>query len=316
MVEKEYVVKMFNEMNEDYDDLKDLWYSWLFSRLHYFIANDVILPIRPKRVLDIGCGTGFQSFLYALTGSEVVGIDIADKLVDIAKEKAITYIGKSDFKLFPSHYFFADEYNEKMYILLKEYLNYKAPKFEVVDASTLCYPNESFDHVNICGSVINFVDDYENLVSESQRVLKSGGTLFLEFDTKWNPDIFWTIIDSLLLGKFDYEMSFLDAVKNVIPPFAKHIELDYPFGDIKNPVIMKMKLFSNSEIKKLYLKKGFQLKRYRTIHSITNLIPSTVLDTERPSKNLIRCFNLLRKVEELDMNLPGCSSIMLFKKEG
>ncbi|MBI2789132.1 MAG: methyltransferase domain-containing protein, partial [Elusimicrobia bacterium] len=34
-----------------------------------------------------GCGSGFQSFLLARAGYEVIGFDIADKLLDVARMK-------------------------------------------------------------------------------------------------------------------------------------------------------------------------------------------------------------------------------------
>jgi 2-polyprenyl-3-methyl-5-hydroxy-6-metoxy-1,4-benzoquinol methylase len=79
---------IFNEMRHDYDDLRDLWYSWLFSRLHYFIAKDIaaLWDSANRSVLDIGCGTGFQSFLYASVGARVTGIDIAEDLVAATRE--------------------------------------------------------------------------------------------------------------------------------------------------------------------------------------------------------------------------------------
>lgn len=42
----------------------------------------------PKDVLDVGCGTGFLSLLFAEMRHRVTGIDISPKMVEIAAEKA------------------------------------------------------------------------------------------------------------------------------------------------------------------------------------------------------------------------------------
>src|SRR5437899_566419 len=107
------VAYIFNEMRHDYDELKDLWYAWLFSRLHYIIVNNVISGWRNQhnRALDIGCGTGFQSFLYAVCGARVTGIDIAEELINVAKEKATKFKRKFPLVLFPSYFDFVDRYN-------------------------------------------------------------------------------------------------------------------------------------------------------------------------------------------------------------
>ena len=57
---------IFDDMHNEYDQINDLWYSWLFSRLHYLISKKITSKWKHKhKVLDIGCGTGFQSLLYS-----------------------------------------------------------------------------------------------------------------------------------------------------------------------------------------------------------------------------------------------------------
>src|SRR4051812_42751634 len=58
---------IYNEMVSEYDDLRDLWYAWLFSRLHFLIAENALSQWddQNRSVLDVGCGTRLQSFLYA-----------------------------------------------------------------------------------------------------------------------------------------------------------------------------------------------------------------------------------------------------------
>ncbi len=56
------ISEIFSELSYHYDDISDLWYEWLFSRIYYIIAKEVKNKFQSKEVLDIGCGTGFQSF--------------------------------------------------------------------------------------------------------------------------------------------------------------------------------------------------------------------------------------------------------------
>src|SRR5688572_32636389 len=75
---------LFNKYIE-YDHIIDLWYSWLYSRLHFLLSKEVIQKFSPKNVLDIGCGTGFQSLLHYIDGSRVIGIDSSVKMIKIAQ---------------------------------------------------------------------------------------------------------------------------------------------------------------------------------------------------------------------------------------
>lgn len=74
MIDSGQVTAAHDEMAKEYDHLDDLWYPWLFARIHEFLAEN-LPPVshcpRP-RALDVGCGTGFQSFLLARAGYVVI----------------------------------------------------------------------------------------------------------------------------------------------------------------------------------------------------------------------------------------------------
>jgi len=116
----ERVRYIFNQMAAQYDDLRDLWYAWLFSRLHFLIAKHLISGwSEGMAVLDVGCGTGLQSFLYALSGARVTGVDISDELLAVALEKATFAHKKFPVSLFSPHFRFVEKYNKRISDLLR-----------------------------------------------------------------------------------------------------------------------------------------------------------------------------------------------------
>ena len=65
----------------------------------------------PQKVLDIGCGTGFQSYLYAYGGSSVVGIDISEHRIKLAMNKRKSLLSNNKLVLFPESFDFVTRYN-------------------------------------------------------------------------------------------------------------------------------------------------------------------------------------------------------------
>ena len=53
--------------------------------LRRYCIMDVISQVKPKRILEIGCGAGDTALHFAMLGSEVVGIDLSDE----AREQAV-----------------------------------------------------------------------------------------------------------------------------------------------------------------------------------------------------------------------------------
>jgi len=95
-----------------------------------------------KSVLEIGCGTGVASCLFAAAGAEVTAIDLTAKAVEMAKAGA-------------------GHFNLQMNI-------------RQMDAEHLDFPSESFDYVFSWG-VIHHSAHTENIVREIRRVLKPRG---------------------------------------------------------------------------------------------------------------------------------------------
>ncbi len=110
-------------------------------------------------VLDVGCGSGVQSFYLAPYAKEVTGIDLSPKLIEVAQDRCKQF----------------------------EHL-----RFMVGDACNLPYPDQSFDFIISYGDVLShIVEGYEKAVSEMARVAKFDALITFETDTKWNFGIFY-----------------------------------------------------------------------------------------------------------------------------
>jgi len=311
---------LFNKYIE-YDHIIDLWYSWLYSRLHFLLSKEVIQKFSPKNVLDIGCGTGFQSFLHYIDGSRVVGIDSSVKMIKIAQRKMGSLNQSNRLMLFPEEFDFVKKYNELITTLIIQHGNYhyEYPKFLVSDLYHLPFKNDKFDHINCCGSVLGLVRDIDSALLEMSRLLKVEGTLFIEVDSRWSLDTLWMMLDYFLLHKLGFYTSRNDVNKIIFSSILKDIIVDYPYGEYegfqdKNYKI-KLKLFSPFALQKKFCLYNFKVLKKWNIHSITNLLPSTILDKDNPSNTVKKIFTMLSSIEEKMPNLiPGCSTVYLLKK--
>ncbi|MGF1636669.1 MAG: class I SAM-dependent methyltransferase [Cyclobacteriaceae bacterium] len=110
-------------------------------------------PIEGKEILDAGCGPGIYSDLLTNMGAHIIGIDISENMIKLAKEKNGL---RCDFII----------------ANLEEPLN--------------IFENEKFDGI-VSALAISYVEDLNPLFSEFHRILKPGG--WIVFSTE-HP--FWS----------------------------------------------------------------------------------------------------------------------------
>lgn len=130
----------------------------------YGVATVNRLHLEPgMNVLDIACGSGASALPAALkvgTTGHVIGIDLAENLLELGRAKA-----------------------KKLELGNVEFL--------YGDMTELKYPDESFDVV-ICVFGIFFVPDMEGLIQELWRMVKPKGKLAI---TTWGPNLFAPLYD-------------------------------------------------------------------------------------------------------------------------
>lgn len=127
-------------------------------------------------------------------------------------------------------------------------------------------------------------------------------------------DRFWTLCDVLLKNRLGYWSSFKDAYQPFLS-LRQNLSIDYPYGERENPIDIRIKLFTNNNLKKEFTSLNLRIIKRWTIHSITNLIPSPILDTNRPSTLLKNLFKMLSVIEEnIPFYLPGCNAVYYLQK--
>jgi ubiquinone/menaquinone biosynthesis C-methylase UbiE len=147
---KKKVAKAYNITSKEWhktrisEDWKNLDRKYVtLNRAHIFIEKPAMFSLLPnlrgKKVLCLGCGSGEEIELLEKKGAtDITGIDIADKLIEIAKQEN------------PNHNFF------------------------VMDAEHLNFESEAFDFI-YSSFVLDYFEDWTNVLKEIYRVLKDGG---------------------------------------------------------------------------------------------------------------------------------------------
>ena len=129
-------------------DEYERWYGTAAGRRHDRRQKadvlSVLKPPRPgDRLLDVGCGTGHWSRFFASLGFAVIGVDISEEVVRVARSRP-------------------------------------APGcvFELADACDLPFAEGSFDVVAAM-AVLAFVSDTPSMVKEMFRCAKRGGSVLI-----------------------------------------------------------------------------------------------------------------------------------------
>ena len=272
-------------MADEYDHLADPWYQYTFSRIDH-VLECFIPPAPPSAVaLDVGAGSGIQTARLAAKGYQVLGVDLAIELLALAKKKTEN-----------------------------------SALFCVGDAEQLPAPSSSVDVVNCCGPTLSFVPRWRLALQEIGRCLRPNGWLLLEVEGKWNIDLLWELLNGLGFSSLGYDLSLREALSHWKSPLSKGHEITYAFKlESGETVPMPLKLFTAKELRCELGRVGLSIERQWGLHSITNLLPSTLLHRADLSGFLRRLFWALAAIETRVHQLPpirslGCSTLVLARR--
>lgn len=146
---RRYVRRLFDTIARRYDLITVLLsFGRDRSWKRRLVSLEAIGP--GTRVLDLACGTGDLTFAAAARGARVIGLDITEQMVRLAKEKG------------------------------------DRPRFVIGDIMALPFPDASFDVVTT-GYGIRNVPELPPALREIARVLRPGGALLsLDFNRPRN----------------------------------------------------------------------------------------------------------------------------------
>ena len=152
----------------------------------------------------------------------------------------------------------------------------------------LPYPDARFDAIVCCGSTLSFVDDPARAVAELSRVLRPGGRVLLDCEHRPSLDIVWMLASALTGDALGYGVPAWEAWRAVAA--RGPLRLAYPGYGL-------LWLFTRRELTAMLRAAGLRPLRVWGLHSITNLIPSTVLHGERVPRTLAAAYRALRRLD-------------------
>ena len=127
---------MFNDISSRYDQINKMMTLNMDKNWRKIVYN-LTMEDKPEKIIDIASGTGDIALCFANDNIEVVGIDNASMMLDLANEKSM-----------------------------------KIPnvKFQLEDAENMSFENNTFDAATVGFGVRNFEDLNQGL-REIKRVL-------------------------------------------------------------------------------------------------------------------------------------------------
>jgi ubiquinone/menaquinone biosynthesis methyltransferase len=152
---RRYARRLFATIADRYDLITVLLSFGRDRRWKLRVAD--LAGVRPgDRVLDLACGTGDLTFASARRGGRVIGLDITERMIDLARAKAGA-LGRTS-------------------------TSTSAPEWVVADMGALPVANASMSVVTT-GYGLRNVPDLSRAIGEVFRVLEPGGRLVsLDFD--------------------------------------------------------------------------------------------------------------------------------------
>ncbi|HYB42450.1 MAG TPA: methyltransferase domain-containing protein [Candidatus Methylomirabilis sp.] len=176
--------------------------------------------------------------------------------------------------------------------------HYPAARLIRGDLEALPWREATFDVVVSCGSTLSFVARPARALGEIGRVLRPGGRALLEVEHRWSLDLVWRWLSSVTGDPLGYGATAVDARAAFARPHRDGIWMDYPGYP-------RLRLFTRPELARLLTAAGLSPVRMWGLHSVTNVIPSTVLHRPRLGHATGACY---RGLCALDRALAATSA--------
>ena len=158
------------KIQKQYDQIANIydwrWQSYIMNTLSFLHTWEQIDP--RAKILDVACGTGeFERLLLKKNPTQrIIGIDISEKMLNIARKK---------------------------------YQTNSNVEFQKVSVHSLPFNSHSFDVV-VCSNAFHYFDYPQVALGEIKRVLKPSGKVII---LDWNKDYFFCRICDWFLRIFD-----------------------------------------------------------------------------------------------------------------
>jgi demethylmenaquinone methyltransferase/2-methoxy-6-polyprenyl-1,4-benzoquinol methylase len=179
------VEAMFDRIASVYDLMNSVMTAGMHQRWR---ERAVDLCNSPAKALDVATGTGDLAIALAERGADVVGVDFAEKMLEIARRKA------------------------------------PGIEFRTGNALALDFPDNEFDAATVGFGARNF-DDLDRGIAEMARVVKPGGrVVILEITTPQKPPLsffFQLWFDSIvpLIGRVAGDPDAYEYLPNSVKRF-------------------------------------------------------------------------------------------------
>jgi len=174
---------------------------------------DGLVGLKGKRVLDVGCGGGILSESMYFKGAEVIGIDLGEKALNVAKLHQLESGAKVDYQ----------------YVSVEELATQQQASFDVVT----------------CMEMLEHVPDPAAIIAACARLVKPGGSVFFSTINR-NPKAYLFAV----IGA-EYVLNLLPKGTHDYAKFIKPSELA-SWARIANLDILSMRGMSYNPITQHY----------------------------------------------------------------
>lgn len=200
----------------------------------YYLLLLSTLEVKPKRLLDVCCGTGTLAELLAAEGFTVEGFDLSPTMIEVAREKSISSM--------------------------------RNLRFEVMDASTFDMA-KSYEGAYSFFDSLNYIVDPIRLQGALHRVcehLEPGGSFVFDMNTAYafEQDMFTQrSLKSTAKVRYDWKGNWDPANRTI------RVDMEFWCDDRHWTEVHLQRAYDESEVREMLAQAGFD--RVETYHSYT-----------------------------------------------